>query len=430
MKKILLLRWGEEIIMDSLQRAFKDAGCEARILDLNESSSVEEAKKAVEAFSPHFCLTHNMSLFQFWLERGFEFEDFIVQKNIPMAVWLFDSPVASGPAHGTDRFLFGKFPSQFLFFCVDRVHIEILKFRRLQAEYLPIAVDQAYGDFRPSENLRAQFSCDLSVVSKPFVSFEYFAEREELINDFSYRSCSEFARNLSHFVRAGLVRGISEKDALESKEILLPLVPYFQAMYSRVCSSAESYNAAIDEFRIGLESRLPPSASRAIANYLGRMDFLYSYLQLILYLRELQPLGLRVYGGEAWGKFCLRNYSQPTPRLSQDELLSLFACSKINFCHTKWQFRDAVHERPFLIYAVGGFPLTDYRSGLETCFEKDEIVSYRSLEEAKDLIRYYLSHDAERLKVIQKGRDRVLRDHTYHPRAEVILKRMHQYFGV
>jgi spore maturation protein CgeB len=82
-----------------------------------------------------------------------------------------------------------------------------------------------------------------------------------------------------------------------------------------------------------------------------------------------------------------------------------------------------LNTRTFEILAGGGFELVDQVPGLEEHFEVGrEIVTYSSPAEFRKLTEYYLSHPSERAAIVERGRSRVLRDHTYTKRLEVILE--------
>lgn len=82
-----------------------------------------------------------------------------------------------------------------------------------------------------------------------------------------------------------------------------------------------------------------------------------------------------------------------------------------------------INTRTFEILAAGGFELVDNVPGLAEHFEVGrEIVAYASPAQFHELAEYYLSHPSERAAIAEQGRSRVLRDHTYEKRLEVILK--------
>lgn len=92
-----------------------------------------------------------------------------------------------------------------------------------------------------------------------------------------------------------------------------------------------------------------------------------------------------------------------------------------NVHHPQTRF-GGLNTRTFEILAAGGFELVDNVPGLEDNFDVGrEIVAYSSPANFRELSEYYLSHPAERAAIIERGRARVMRDHTYKQRLEVIL---------
>jgi len=82
-----------------------------------------------------------------------------------------------------------------------------------------------------------------------------------------------------------------------------------------------------------------------------------------------------------------------------------------------------LNTRAFEIPAAGGFELIDHVPGLEEHFDVGrEIVAYSSPVQFRELAEYYLAHPHERVAIADRGRARVLRDHTYERRLETILK--------
>lgn len=80
-------------------------------------------------------------------------------------------------------------------------------------------------------------------------------------------------------------------------------------------------------------------------------------------------------------------------------------------------------SRTFDIAACKGFQLADYKSDMENLFNLNEdIICFRTMEELRRLIQYYLDHPDERTEVAESGYRRVIRDHTYDNRAKEILE--------
>ncbi len=100
-------------------------------------------------------------------------------------------------------------------------------------------------------------------------------------------------------------------------------------------------------------------------------------------------------------------------------------CPNVHHPQTKL---GGLNTRTFEIPAAGGFELVDNVPGLEEHFDIGrEIVAYSDPANFRELTDYYLSHPAERSAIVERGHDRVLRDHTYKQRLETILKNAENY---
>lgn len=93
----------------------------------------------------------------------------------------------------------------------------------------------------------------------------------------------------------------------------------------------------------------------------------------------------------------------------------IYAKSKINI---NIAMKEDLNMRCFEVMGAGGFLLTDYVPYIEELFEDGKhLVLYRSVEEAIDKAKYYLSHDSEREKIAQAGLEEVMRAHTIDHRV-------------
>jgi spore maturation protein CgeB len=87
--------------------------------------------------------------------------------------------------------------------------------------------------------------------------------------------------------------------------------------------------------------------------------------------------------------------------------------------------KDVVNPRAFEICGCGGFQLADAAIPLESFFEPGrEVVTFSSVAEARDLIRYYLRHDSERIAIAGRGMARAHSEHTYDRRLRPALERV------
>ena len=101
----------------------------------------------------------------------------------------------------------------------------------------------------------------------------------------------------------------------------------------------------------------------------------------------------------------------------------IFNQTKINMNHHLNHSRQGLNLRTFEIPATYSFQLVDYFSELPNLFEVGkEIVCYHNIEEARQLIDYYLEHPRERERIAYAGYQRVLKDHTFEHRIKKILE--------
>lgn len=86
---------------------------------------------------------------------------------------------------------------------------------------------------------------------------------------------------------------------------------------------------------------------------------------------------------------------------------------------------NGLNKRTFEVAACGGFQITNEKPCTAELFEIDsEIVCYSNFGELKEKLNYYINdkNNEERKKIIEAGRVRVARDHTYANRMSKILE--------
>jgi spore maturation protein CgeB len=84
---------------------------------------------------------------------------------------------------------------------------------------------------------------------------------------------------------------------------------------------------------------------------------------------------------------------------------------------------NGVNRRTFDIAACRGFQLVDCKVDMERVFTiNKEIICFRTIDELRRLIEYYLRHPNERVQVAEAAYQRVLKEHTYDHRAKEILE--------
>jgi spore maturation protein CgeB len=87
--------------------------------------------------------------------------------------------------------------------------------------------------------------------------------------------------------------------------------------------------------------------------------------------------------------------------------------------------KDLVNPRAFEIAGCGGFQLAESLIPVAEFFEPGrEIETFTTVAEARDKIRYYRAHDAERRAIAEAGHRRAHAEHTYDRRLAAALARL------
>lgn len=103
-----------------------------------------------------------------------------------------------------------------------------------------------------------------------------------------------------------------------------------------------------------------------------------------------------------------------------EEVAKVYSQSKIIFNKSH---SDEVNMRVFDVLSCGSLLLTDrIENGLPDIFEdRKHLVMYDGLEDLKEKVDYYLSHDDEREKIACAGQKEVHEKHTFYHRAQTVL---------
>jgi len=135
------------------------------------------------------------------------------------------------------------------------------------------------------------------------------------------------------------------------------------------------------------------------------------------------PVGqynVKIFGNQSW----------PVPQymgaisdsLCKTVLCSATICPNIHEPHSNTYGFD-VTPRCFNIMACKAFCISDYVESLYAdCLGEDELVCFRNQEEFMDHIQHFTKHTEDRIPYIQRGYKRVMQDHTYANRVDLILK--------
>jgi len=178
-----------------------------------------------------------------------------------------------------------------------------------------------------------------------------------------------------------------------------------------------------ERFGEGLGAILDESILNAVDEHGRRQAELVCFIEGTRRLRhgfatQLAGDGVEVYGDDGWQAVGIA--FEPSVDYA-DGLPELYRSSKVNLNITSIQMPTAVNQRVFDCPVAGGFLLTDTQADLESLFDAPrETARYSGVDEARDLIRYYSTHDAERVAITRRARERILAEHTYENRLRTI----------
>lgn len=116
---------------------------------------------------------------------------------------------------------------------------------------------------------------------------------------------------------------------------------------------------------------------------------------------------------------------------SETDLYKVYYSSKINLNVSLHSIESGIPQRVFDIMSVGGFVLSNYQAEIEELFEVDkEIVTYRSMDDYMDKVKYYLAHEEQRIRIGINGYLKVRDNYTYPIILEKILNLVCKDWGI
>lgn len=144
----------------------------------------------------------------------------------------------------------------------------------------------------------------------------------------------------------------------------------------------------------------------------------------------LKGFGTTIHGDRGWNELLNGSFRLKGQLNYYRELPLFYNACKINFNATSLQMGSAVNQRVFDVPACGGFLLTDQQEALDDLFDVGrEIVTYRDKDEIPEIVRFYLNNPEKRDGIARKGRERVLREHTYVERISKVVQIMRERYS-
>jgi spore maturation protein CgeB len=145
-------------------------------------------------------------------------------------------------------------------------------------------------------------------------------------------------------------------------------------------------------------------------------------------LSALAQAGLKVFGDPAWADFLPDPTAYGGSISYHRELPAFYQCVSVNLNLTSLQMKNGLNQRVFDVPAAGAFLLTDHKEALWELFAPEEMVTFRTIEEAQEKLAYYLKYPGTRRQVATRARERVLSQHTYGHRLQVIVRQITETF--
>ena len=104
------------------------------------------------------------------------------------------------------------------------------------------------------------------------------------------------------------------------------------------------------------------------------------------------------------------------------EMPKVFHASKINLNFTIPNIKSGIPLRVWDVLGSGGFLLTNYQAEIPYYFkEGTDLVCFDGIDDLREKVGYYLTHEEERREIAYNGYQKVKREHNYIERIQTIL---------
>lgn len=140
-------------------------------------------------------------------------------------------------------------------------------------------------------------------------------------------------------------------------------------------------------------------------------------------LELFQGYDLKVWGrnAPAWLHSEIRNH-YAHHYLAESEKAKALGAAKIVINTMHYSEIEGVNCTLFEAAGCGAFQIADWKPSLPELFEPErEIVTFRTRQELKDKVDYYLAHPLERQEIASRALARAHREHTYEVRIHKML---------
>jgi spore maturation protein CgeB len=195
------------------------------------------------------------------------------------------------------------------------------------------------------------------------------------------------------------------------------LAAHYHAFTSTYASSLRRYhaeghtNVLLTQWAASSESLKPPLPARECRYGVTFVGAAHGTRRKRV--EELRARGVEVQCfGRGWEGGAIK--AEDIPRVMRESAISL------NFANSSGE--NQIKARTFEVPGAGGFLISEEAAGLEHWYTPGaEIVTYRTVGELAERIKYYLANPEERDRVAQAGYARTVAQHTYETRLREVL---------
>ena len=240
-----------------------------------------------------------------------------------------------------------------------------------------------------------KFKCDISFVGSLYTNqYDYFDsldvnssvknESLKLVNRYLFNYSKNYYRNIADIEEKNEELVSCWVEAMGKDGLLLD-EDYFIPVVDEVWSSVFEKKITIEERRI-----------------------------LLSKVAELDNVDFRLYTNSGLDSVLTLNKVNCGTVDYHTQMPFVFNQSKINLNITLRSIHTGIPLRVLDILSCGGFVLSNYQEELDEYFKDgEELVLFKSLDDALDKIEYYLNHDVEREKIAENGLKAVKERFTY-----------------
>jgi len=356
------------------------------VIDIADFPQQDQAQKACRALDQLNCKVV-VTINDWGLDPGGVMAAHFEKKSIFHVNWCVDDPFFMELFHNRP---FKPSPGR-LDFVSNRAYVAAMRARGLTAHFLPLAADTSQFFPLSSDSPKIRDAC--------FVGNSYRKQIDGFCKDYGpfmdslVPFMAEVLKQYETDVRLDIEAGVSAKlSTMELPDSLLPAKAVFIVKH--------------------------------FISYLFRKKFVCSLARAI-------P-GFMVFGDELW--LCDLPKEQVSLAVGYyTNLNETYGATAINIDINRVVITEGFTQRVFDCLAGGNFILTNKKPLIDEFFQtsgkSQEVVVFDNEAHCRELIDYFLKHEAQRAAIANRGMKRVLADHTYNHRIGVMFRVLASHLG-